>query len=121
MTDNLRLRKRGLRSVCFEVDSSKGDQIATSSYFETIWQLEVWVAFLSLAAQLPNFVAVKTYTDTTSLGPPNRRRRVRFVGLLDTDGIREVLAAALIAVVVDERPAGQRQAALSGRLPDLEH
>jgi len=62
-------------------------------------------------AQSPSSVKFAVDAGTTSLGPSNRRRRVRFVGLLDTDGIREVLAAALIAVVVDERPAGQRRAA----------
>lgn len=121
MTHTIRIKKGGPRSLHFEVDSGAGRGIATSASFDTICLLEAGLSVLVQAAQSPSSVAVEFGAGTTSLGPSKRRMRVRFVGHLDADGIREVLAGALTAVVVDERPSSQRRANLSGRLCDLDH
>ena len=121
MTHTIRIEKGGRRGLHFEVNSGAAREIATSTSSDTICRLETGLSILFQAARSPSSAAVELNVDTTSVGPSKRRKRVRFVGHFDADGIRKLLAGALTAIVVDERPADQRRADLSGRLCDLEH
>ena len=121
MTSIIRIRKRGHRNLFSDVESGAGDRTLIGASFSTIGRFESGLAVLFQAAQSPGSVAVEPDADTTGLDTTKRDMRVRFVGHFDADGIRKLLAGALIAIVVDERPADQRRADLSGRLRDLEH
>ncbi len=114
MTSTIRIERSSPRSLFFEIDAGTGGRITTSASFKSIYRMEAGHAVLFGAGQPP-------CTDTTSLGPSKRRKRVRFDGRYDADWAREVLSCALAAIVLDERPADHRRADLSGRLCDLEH
>ena len=88
---------------------------------DTICRLETGWATLTAAAQSAQSAVVERDARTTSLVPGARRSRVRFVGDLSDDEVRDLLSGAGTAKVVDERPAGQRRANLTGRLCDLGH
>lgn len=118
MTQTTRNKKSGPRAPCFAVENCAGVLIATSVAFDTNCRLETGLATLTAAAQSAQSVVVERDARTTSLGPGARRSRVRFLGDLSDDEVRDLHSGAETAKVVDERPAGQRRGDLTGRLCD---
>lgn len=121
MAQAIRIKKSGPRALCFVVENSAGNPIATSVAFDTICRLETGLATVTAAAQSAQSAVVERDARTTGLGRGARRSRVRFVGDLSDDEVRDPLSGAGTAKVVDERPAGHRSANLTGRLCDLGH
>lgn len=122
MKHTIRIKKGCPRNLYFLVDRGAGHQIATSAAFDTICKLESGLAVLFEAAlSPPESVVVDRNGEATCLGPTARRMRIRFVGRLEDDGIRELPVGAATGTVIVERPAGQRRADLSGPLCELKH
>ena len=121
MAQTIRIKKSGPRALCFVVESSAGNPIATSVAFDTMCRLETGLATVTAAAQSAQSAVVERDARTTAIGLGARRSGVRFVGDLSDDEVRDLVSGAGTAKVVDERPAGQRSANLTGRLCDLGH
>jgi hypothetical protein len=121
MEHTFRIKKDGPRKLYFLVDLGAGHGVATSETFDTICKLESSLAFLLEVAQSPESVVVERDAEVTKLGSAARRTRVRFRGHLDDDAVRELLRHAMTAALIDDRPAWQRRADLSGRLCELGH
>ena len=115
------IKKGGPRQLFFLVDLDADHRIATSETFDTICKLESALAVLLEVVNFPESVVVERDAKVTSLGSAGRRMRVRFRGRLDDDGVRELLRGVMTAVLIDERPSGQRRADLSGRLCEFGH
>lgn len=120
MAQTIRVKRRGPQDLYFEVATGAGDPIATSSRFETICRLESGLAVLIAAAQNPERAVMEGDDETTSIGSSSNRKRVQFVGRLTNTLVLDLLSGVDKASVVDERPASQRRADLSGRLCELD-
>ena len=120
MKHTIRIKKRGPRDLCFDLDEGASRRLATSAGFDTICRLERGLAVLVKVSPAPESAAVERVAEATSIGPSSRRRRARFIGSPGNNEIRAPLCAVAAANVIDERPADQRRTDRSDRLCDLE-
>jgi hypothetical protein len=119
-TQTIRIKRRGPRGLYFDIEDHAGQRFATSSPFDTICRLESGLAVLIQAAQKPHVAVVERDDRSTSIRVGSTRKRVHFIGRLTDSSVHDLLTGIDTAMVMDERPANQRRADLSGRLCELD-
>lgn len=121
MTHIVRIKKDAPRRLVFEIENSQGVLLARSASYTSICKLEAGLSVLTAAADKAEHAAINTDGETTWVRPEGRRTRVALDGQLGADLIAQVLLGVPSAMVIDDRPASERRADLSGQLCDLTH